>query len=166
MHWRVLWDIQTLEKLIQGLRLQHWMTVRQNIKQKIYSNNFPIAFPCRSLHLCQDWPWTSLHIQFVIFHVCIVFHNVFLPFLDPQIKHTPLRNAMALVFGQCISFIAHDFLFPFSQRTNYVLHWINYPILKHNAFCPWHFGYPFNLELPNVITWFFCYSSFSGFFFL
>jgi len=37
--------------------------------------------------------------------------------------------------------------------------------LKYNAFCPWHFGDPFSLELPNVITWFFCYYSFSGFFF-
>ncbi len=38
--------------------------------------------------------------------------------------------------------------------------------MKYNAFCPWHFGYPFSLELPNVITWFFCYFSLSGIFFL
>jgi hypothetical protein len=122
MHWRVLWDIQTLEEFIQGLLLQHWMIVRQNMKQRFHLNNFLIPFPCRFIHSCQDWPWTSLHIQFVIFHVCTVFHSVFLPFLDPQIKHTPLGNAVALVLCQCISFIAHDFLFPFSPRTNYVLH--------------------------------------------
>ncbi len=122
MHWGVLWDIQTLEELIQGLILQHWMTMRQNMKQRFYLSNFPIPFPYRSIHLCQDWLWTSLYIQFVIFHVCTIFHIVFLPFLDPHIKHTPLGNAVALVFGQCISFIAYDFLFPFNQRTNFVFH--------------------------------------------
>jgi hypothetical protein len=122
MHWGVLWDIQTLEKLIQGFILQHWMTVRQNMKQRFHSNNFMIPFPCKSIHLCQYWLQTSLHIQFVIFHVCTIFHNVFLPFLDPQIKHIMLGNVVALVFGQCMSFMAHDFLFPFSQMKFFVLH--------------------------------------------
>jgi hypothetical protein len=92
------------------------------MKQRFYSNNFPIPFPYRSIHLCQDRLRTSLHIQFVIFHVSTIFHTIFLPFLDPHIKHTSLGNAVALVFGQCISFIVYDFLFPFSQRTNFVFH--------------------------------------------
>jgi len=54
MHWGVIWDIQTFEELIQGLILQLWMTMRQNMKQRFHSNNFLIPFPYRSIHLCQD----------------------------------------------------------------------------------------------------------------
>ncbi len=36
MHWGVIWDIQTLEELIQGLIFQHWMTMRQNMKQRSF----------------------------------------------------------------------------------------------------------------------------------
>ncbi len=56
------------------------------------------------------------------FHVCTIFCSVFLPFFDPSIKHTPLGNVMALMFGQCISFIT--MIFSFLSIKEHTLHFI------------------------------------------
>ncbi len=99
MHGRIVWDIQTFEKLIKWFKLQHGTTMKQDMKDTFYLDNFSIPFPYRSIYLSQNKLGTPLCIQFHILQMCTIFCNIFPTFFHPQTWHILGNNSTSLMFN-------------------------------------------------------------------
>jgi hypothetical protein len=62
MHGWIVWDIHTSKNLMKWLKLQHGMTMKQDMKDTFHLENFSIPFPYKSIYLSQNKLGTPLHI--------------------------------------------------------------------------------------------------------